>query len=267
MSSQDSSESEMDSPKHSKSLVQPKSTPLPTKKKKRTEESDQPKKKLKKELLQLEKDQEESMFYSRSKEERKPTKRTPIKPSKKEETPSRRGNAFTDGEICYMLGLLYAGHDNSECTKKYLERYTSSSRTQQSVKTKFNWLRSDAVAKFSGVPIEKVESHEDALDFLKPSLVSKGDDFYVLFSKSQWQNAKVGFKGSQLRFHLTQERKNPTSDFSSATFDGLCSFIHIMEIESNLEFVGPFEDDHYKGAQLKLKPLNLSKVDDDWSMI
>ena len=253
--------------KPTKSTLKPISTALGKKQKRRgsSEEDMEPKTKkskktLKKEVKELEKDHQESLFYR----EKKPN------PVKEEKAPPRRGHLFTDAEIMYMLALLYAGFDNNTCCKRYFEKYPASSRTPSSLKSKFAWLRTDALAKIGGVPAEKIETHDDALDFLTPSFVSHGEDFYYLFAKSPWL-VTFGFKGNQIRVLLTQERKLVVEDRSTALwregiFDGVSSFIHIMEIDSNMEIVGSYEDAHYKGVQLRLKPLNQAKQDDGWNM-
>lgn len=109
--------------KHSKPLVQPKSTSISKKTKRPDDEHRPSSKKLKREVKELEKDHEESMFYQNQTKDKKSSPPVMAKTSKKEEQSPRRGNAFSDAEICYMLGLLYAGLDNSECTRSSVPRY------------------------------------------------------------------------------------------------------------------------------------------------
>jgi hypothetical protein len=78
--------------------------------------------------------------------------------------------------VSHLLGL-----SNEACAERYLEKFTQSSRTKQSLKTKFQQLRVEAVSKFQLVQPTIDELQQIAcFDFLTPGLITTEKDKYYV---------------------------------------------------------------------------------------
>jgi hypothetical protein len=161
-----------------------------------------------------------------------------------------------------MLNLLYEGLSNADCAEAYVTKFPDTTRTISSLKTKFNWLRNDLGSKLSGHPAEKNNEAEEAFDFLYPAVVHRGDQFYYLYRKSRFTEIKVGWLGSKIRFQLVQNltaEDLATTDWVGATFDGASCFMFVLDLDSRFVVEKLFEDEFFKGVELKLKPISGSK--------
>jgi hypothetical protein len=113
----------------------------------------------------------------------------PVNPPKSGPNVAKRGQLFSNGEIAFMLFQLYKGLDNKKAAEAYLDHFKNTSRTKITLQNKFGSLRTEAVSKMTGQIINTDRQH--AFDALRPAMVQKGEEFYLLHKKANFKAIQV----------------------------------------------------------------------------
>lgn len=87
-----------------------------------------------------------------------------------------------------------------------------------------------------------------------------GEEIVFVHQVKQWQDVKVGFNDTHVRFNL---RKFPIAVKEGESVDQVSQSCFLQfEIPEDHEIIEKFESDDYKGVKLRVKGLKGKKKDD-----
>eukprot|EP01121_Diplochlamys_sp_Union-15-3_P012661 TRINITY_DN3823_c0_g4_i1.p1 TRINITY_DN3823_c0_g4~~TRINITY_DN3823_c0_g4_i1.p1 ORF type:complete len:174 (-),score=19.07 TRINITY_DN3823_c0_g4_i1:51-572(-) len=161
---------------------------------------------------------------------------------------------------------MYLKESSSAATQRYISIFGSARHTA-GIKQKYTLLKSELIKRILELGVEnkdnegedKDNSPEEAFKFMKPYIIDfKGEKLFYLIDKKQYSQVTVAWLAKRMRFTLAKVKMSPVSEtMRDADVRHNSSAIIHLEAPKNYYIHGRYEDEHYKGLELRLEDIRV----------
>eukprot|EP01121_Diplochlamys_sp_Union-15-3_P021535 TRINITY_DN875_c0_g1_i2.p1 TRINITY_DN875_c0_g1~~TRINITY_DN875_c0_g1_i2.p1 ORF type:complete len:171 (-),score=30.44 TRINITY_DN875_c0_g1_i2:61-573(-) len=161
---------------------------------------------------------------------------------------------------------MYLKENANAAAQRYISLF-GDMRHAAGVKQKFNCLKAEMLKRILELGDNKRDEGEEEIDdspkealkFMKPyTLDFKGEKLFYLIDKKQYSKVTAGWLGNRMRFTLAKAKMSPMSEaLREGEITHTSSAIIHLEAPSHYFIQGHYEDENYKGFELRLEDMRM----------